>query len=111
MYVNIYIYIHTHTHTSYIDYIYYIHLLLLLLLLLLLYIIHTTGSIGVITEIPNVFERLQKEGIQFESITAGHRHWLNGYLDQRVPSSFLAGSFRNCLNCAVLKCTFPRRTR
>jgi len=29
------------------------------------------GSIGVITEIPNVFERLQKEGIQFESITAG----------------------------------------
>eukprot|EP00966_Prymnesium_polylepis_P030133 700646-Prymnesium_polylepis.1 len=29
------------------------------------------GSIGVITEIPNVYERLQKEGVQFSTVTAG----------------------------------------
>jgi len=29
------------------------------------------GSIGVITEIPNVYERLQKEGVQFQTVTAG----------------------------------------
>ena len=39
------------------------------------------------------------------------RHWLNGYLAQRVPSLFLASSFMNCLNCAVLKCMFAWRTR
>ena len=35
------------------------------------------------------------------------RHQLNGYLDQRVPSLFLASSFSNCSNRAVLKCMFP----
>ena len=39
------------------------------------------------------------------------RHRLNGYLAHRVPSLFLASSFRNCLDCAVLKGMFPRRTR
>mmetsp|Transcript_142085 Transcript_142085/g.250550 ORF Transcript_142085/g.250550 Transcript_142085/m.250550 type:complete len:756 (-) Transcript_142085:184-2451(-) len=29
------------------------------------------GSIGVITEIPNVYERLKKEGIEFSTVTAG----------------------------------------
>ncbi len=29
------------------------------------------GSIGVITQIPNVYERLQKEGVQFQTVTAG----------------------------------------
>ena len=29
------------------------------------------GSIGVITEIPNVYERLKKEGVQFSTVTAG----------------------------------------
>jgi serine protease SohB len=29
------------------------------------------GSIGVISEVPNVYERLQREGIQFETVTAG----------------------------------------
>ena len=39
-------------------------------------------------------------------------HRLNGYLAQRVPSLFLlASSFRNCLNCAVLKCMFACRIR
>ena len=38
-------------------------------------------------------------------------HWLNGYFAQWVPSLFLAGSFGSCLNHAVLKCTFPWRTR
>ena len=36
---------------------------------------------------------------------------LSGYLAQRVPSLFLAGSLRNCSNCAVLKGMFPWRTR
>ena len=36
------------------------------------------------------------------------RHWPNAYLAQRVPSLFLAGSFRICLNCEVsLKVCFP----
>jgi len=29
------------------------------------------GSIGVITEVPNVYERLKKEGVEFSTITAG----------------------------------------
>merc|ERR1712127_536119 len=29
------------------------------------------GSIGVISDIPNVYERLKKEGIEFQTITAG----------------------------------------
>jgi len=29
------------------------------------------GSIGVISEIPNVYERLQKEGIEYQTVTAG----------------------------------------
>jgi ClpP class serine protease len=29
------------------------------------------GSIGVISEIPNAYERLQREGIEFQTITAG----------------------------------------
>ncbi len=29
------------------------------------------GSIGVITDIPNVYERLKKEGIEFQTVTAG----------------------------------------
>merc|ERR1712087_439016 len=29
------------------------------------------GSIGVISEIPNVYERLKEEGIQFQTVTAG----------------------------------------
>ena len=29
------------------------------------------GSIGVLTEIPNVYERLKKEGIEFQTVTAG----------------------------------------
>ena len=29
------------------------------------------GSIGVISEVPNAFERLQREGIEFQTITAG----------------------------------------
>ena len=43
----------------------------------------------------------------------GHsfRHRPNGYLAQRVPSLFLANSFRMCLNCEVLKGIFPWRTR
>ena len=32
---------------------------------------------------------------------------LNGYVVQRVPSLFLAGSFRMCLDCEVLKGMFP----
>ena len=40
-----------------------------------------------------------------------NRHRLNGYLAQRVPSLFLASSFRMCLNCEVLKGMFPWRTR
>ena len=39
------------------------------------------------------------------------RHRLNGYLAQRVPSIFLASSFRMCLNHGVLKGMFPWRTR
>ena len=39
------------------------------------------------------------------------RHRLNGYLAQRVLSHFLASSFRNLFNCAVLKCMFPWRAR
>ena len=39
------------------------------------------------------------------------RHRLNGYLVHRVPSLFLASSFRTCLNCEVLKGMFPWRTR
>merc|ERR1712151_856818 len=29
------------------------------------------GSIGVISDVPNVYERLKKEGIEFQTITAG----------------------------------------
>eukprot|EP00980_Cylindrotheca_fusiformis_P025579 scaffold14121_cov120-Cylindrotheca_fusiformis.AAC.1 len=29
------------------------------------------GSIGVISEIPNVYERLKQEGIEFQTVTAG----------------------------------------
>ena len=29
------------------------------------------GSIGVISEIPNVYERLKKEGVEFQTVTAG----------------------------------------
>ena len=29
------------------------------------------GSIGVISEIPNVYERLNKEGVEFLTVTAG----------------------------------------
>ena len=29
------------------------------------------GSIGVITQIPNVYERLRKEGVEFQTVTAG----------------------------------------
>ena len=39
------------------------------------------------------------------------RRRLIGYLDQRVPSFFLAGSSRTCLSHAVLKGALPRRTR
>ena len=39
------------------------------------------------------------------------RHRLIVYLAQRVPSLFLASSFRSCLNCAVLKCIFAWGTR
>ena len=39
------------------------------------------------------------------------RHWLNGYFAQRAPSLFPAGSFRSCLNYAVLKCMLPWRAR
>ena len=39
------------------------------------------------------------------------RHQLNWYLAQRVPSFFLASSFRTCLNYAVLKGMPPWRTR
>ena len=39
------------------------------------------------------------------------RHRLNRYLAQWVPSLFLAGSSRTCLNHAVLRCKFPWRTR
>ena len=36
----------------------------------------------------------------------GDRHRLIGYLAQRVPSLFLASSFRMCLKCEVLKGMF-----
>ena len=39
------------------------------------------------------------------------RRRLNGYLAQRAPSLSLASSFGTRLNCAVLKCMFPWRTR
>ena len=39
------------------------------------------------------------------------RHRLYAYLAQRVPSLFLASSFRMCLDCEVLKGMFPWRTR
>ena len=39
------------------------------------------------------------------------RHRLTGYLAQRVPSLFLASSFRMSLKCEVLKGMFPWRTR
>ena len=39
------------------------------------------------------------------------RHRLNGYSALRVPSLFLASSFRMCLNCEVFKGMFPWRTR
>ena len=29
------------------------------------------GSIGVITSVPNVYERLKKEGVEYQTITAG----------------------------------------
>jgi len=29
------------------------------------------GSIGVISDIPNVYERLKQEGIEFQTVTAG----------------------------------------
>lgn len=29
------------------------------------------GSIGVISDIPNAYERLQREGIAFQTVTAG----------------------------------------
>ena len=41
---------------------------------------------------------------------AFHRHRLNGYLAQRIPSLVLASGFRMCLNCEVLKGMFPWRT-
>ena len=37
------------------------------------------------------------------------QHRLNGYLAQRVPSLFLASSFRMCLDCEGLKGAFPWR--
>ena len=40
-----------------------------------------------------------------------YRHRLDEYLAQRVPSLSLAGSFRMCLNCEVLKGMFHWRTR
>ena len=39
------------------------------------------------------------------------RKRLNGYLAQRVPSIFLAGSFRTCFNRAVPESMFPWRAR
>ena len=39
------------------------------------------------------------------------RHWLKGYLAQRVPSPFLASSFGIGLSCEVLKGMFLWRTR
>ena len=46
--------------------------------------------------------------VHYEAGLPGHnRHRLNGYLAQRVPSLFLASSFRMCLNCEVLKGVFP----
>ena len=38
------------------------------------------------------------------------RHRLSGYLAQRVPSIFLASSFRMSLDCEVLNGMFPWRT-
>lgn len=29
------------------------------------------GSIGVISDIPNVYERLKQEGVEFQTVTAG----------------------------------------
>ena len=29
------------------------------------------GSIGVLTEVPNVYERLKREGVEFSTVTAG----------------------------------------
>ena len=43
-------------------------------------------------------------------LMATDRHRLNGYLAQRVPSTFLASSFTTCVTCEVLKGTFPWRT-
>ena len=40
-----------------------------------------------------------------------HRHQLNGYLDQRVPSLSLASKSKKCLNHSPLKGMFPRRAR
>ena len=42
---------------------------------------------------------------------AAFRHRLNGYFAQRLPSLFLASSFRNCLSREVLKGMLPWRTR
>ena len=44
-------------------------------------------------------------------IIRSNRHRLNGYVAQRVPSLFLASSFRMCLNCEALDGMFPWRTR
>ena len=41
----------------------------------------------------------------------GDRHRSNGHLAQRVPSLFLACSFRMCLHCEVLEGMFAWRTR
>ena len=41
------------------------------------------GSIGVISEIPNLYERLKKEGIEFQTVTAEFKRTLNQEIDPK----------------------------
>lgn len=45
------------------------------------------GSIGVISEIPNVYERLKKEGVEFSTVTAGR---VSRFFPTAVTSIFFA---------------------
>lgn len=44
------------------------------------------GSIGVISDIPNVYERLNREGIEFQTVTAG-KLYVHLYDEEKHPYS------------------------
>ena len=107
IYIYIYIYTHTYIHT-------YIHIYIYTFVYIHIYIyIYTFVCVHTCRQRPRRdAASARSPQLEFHAlINRSSRRRLNGYLAQRVPSLFLASSFRKCLNLAVLKRMFPWRTR